>query len=146
MTIPQDPHLCIDLHCHSTASDGALSPAALVERAAGRGVTHLSLTDHDTIAGLAEAETAAQAQGIVLIPGVELSCLWKSRTIHIVGLDFDPDADDFRQALEQQNDNRWARARMIAERLDKLGVDDLLGKPPRQPAAMSRDARTLPRF
>lgn len=87
MTIPQDPHLCIDLHCHSTASDGALSPTALVERAAGRGVTHLALTDHDTIAGLAEAQTAAQAQDIVLIPGVELSCLWKSRTIHIVGLD-----------------------------------------------------------
>ena len=128
MTIPQDPHLCIDLHCHSTASDGALSPAALVERAAGRGVTHLALTDHDTIAGLAEAETAAQAQGIVLIPGVELSCLWKSRTIHIVGLDFDPESDGFRKALEQQNDNRWARARMIAERLAKLGVADLLGR------------------
>ncbi|MDX1559877.1 MAG: PHP domain-containing protein [Marinobacter sp.] len=120
--------MCIDLHCHSTASDGALSPAALVERAAGRGVTHLALTDHDTIAGLAEAETAAQAQGIVLIPGVELSCLWKSRTIHIVGLDFDPESDGFRKALEQQNDNRWARARMIAERLAKLGVADLLGR------------------
>lgn len=128
MTIPQDPHLCIDLHCHSTASDGALSPAALVERAAGRGVTHLSLTDHDTIAGLAEAQTAAQVQGIELIPGVELSCLWKSRTIHIVGLDFDPAAEGFRQALERQNENRWARARMIAERLGKLGIDDLLAR------------------
>lgn len=128
MTIPQDPHLCIDLHCHSTASDGALSPAALVERATGRGVTHLALTDHDTIAGLAEAEAAAQAQGIILIPGVELSCLWKSRTIHIVGLDFDPGQAGFRQALEQQNENRWARARMIADRLGKLGVDGLLDK------------------
>lgn len=126
MTIPQDPHLCIDLHCHSTASDGALSPAALVERAASRGVTHLSLTDHDTIAGLAEAQAAARAEGIVMIPGVELSCLWKSRTIHIVGLDFDPEEEGFRHALEQQNENRWARARMIAERLGKLGIDDLL--------------------
>jgi hypothetical protein len=128
VTIPQDPHLCIDLHCHSTASDGALSPAELVERAAGRGVTHLSLTDHDTIDGLAEAETAAQVHGIVLIPGVELSCLWKSRTIHIVGLDFAPEAEGFRQALEQQNENRWRRAQMIAERLSKLGIDDLLTK------------------
>lgn len=126
MTIPQDPHLCIDLHCHSTASDGALSPSALVERAASRGVTHLSLTDHDTIAGLAEAQAAARAEGIVMIPGVELSCLWKSRTIHIVGLDFDPEEEGFRHALEQQNENRWARARMIAERLGKLGIDDLL--------------------
>ncbi len=126
MTIPQDPDLCIDLHCHSTASDGALSPAALIERAAGCGVSHLALTDHDTIAGLGEADRAARAQGIVLIPGVELSCLWKSRTIHIVGLDFDPEEPRFRQALQQQNDNRWARARMICERLDKLGIDDLL--------------------
>lgn len=126
MTIPQDPHLCIDLHCHSTASDGALSPSALVERAASRGVTHLSLTDHDTIAGLVEAQAAARAEGIVMIPGVELSCLWKSRTIHIVGLDFDPEEEGFRHALEQQNENRWARARMIAERLGKLGIDDLL--------------------
>ncbi|WP_372996810.1 PHP domain-containing protein [Marinobacter sp.] len=128
MTIPQDPDLCIDLHCHSTASDGALSPAALVERAAGHGVSHLSLTDHDTVAGLAEAESAARECGVVLIPGVELSCLWKSRTIHIVGLDFDPEAPDFRRALQGQNENRWARARMIAERLGKLGIDDLLGK------------------
>ncbi|MBU2955338.1 PHP domain-containing protein [Marinobacter sp. F3R08] len=128
MTIPQDPHLCIDLHCHSTASDGALSPAELVERAASCGVTHLSLTDHDTIAGLAQADAAARAKGIMLIPGVELSCLWKSRTIHIVGLDFDPETDGFRKALEHQNDNRWARARLIADRLAKLGIDDLLAK------------------
>lgn len=128
MTIPQEPNFCIDLHCHSTASDGALSPTALVERAAERGVTHLSLTDHDTIAGLAEAGAAARKQGIVLIPGVELSCVWKSRTIHLVGLDFDVEASPFRQALQRQNDNRWARARMIAERLDKLAIDDLLAR------------------
>lgn len=126
MTIPQDPVLCIDLHCHSTASDGALSPSALVERAAERGVSHLALTDHDTIAGVAEAECAAGIHGVNLIPGVELSCIWKSRTIHIVGLDFYPEDDGFRRALAQQNENRWARARMIADRLDKLGVDDLL--------------------
>ncbi len=90
MTIPQDPVLCIDLHCHSTASDGALSPSALLERAAERGVSHLALTDHDTIAGFAEAWDAAGKHGVTLIPGVELSCLWKSLTIHVVGLDFDP--------------------------------------------------------
>ncbi len=126
MTITQDPELCIDLHCHSTASDGALTPSALVARAAERGVTHLALTDHDTIAGLAEAGTAAGEHGVSLIPGIELSCLWKSRTVHIVGLDFDPDDARFRAALERQHDNRWARARMIAERLSKLKVPDLL--------------------
>lgn len=126
MTIPQHPGLCIDLHCHSTASDGALSPAALVARAAEHGVTHLALTDHDTIAGLAEASDAARQQGICLIAGIELSCLWKSRTIHVVGLDFNPEDEAFTAALELQNQNRWARARAIAERLDKLAIPDLL--------------------
>lgn len=143
MTIPQDPGLCIDLHCHSTASDGALSPTALLERAAERGVSHLALTDHDTIAGLAEAGRAAQQLGIVLVPGVELSCLWKSRTIHIVGLDFDPEDAGFQSALEHQNENRWARARMIADRLDRLGVDALMDK---ATAAAGGDVPGRPHF
>jgi len=143
VTIPQDPGLCIDLHCHSTASDGALSPSALLERASERGVSHLALTDHDTIAGLAEAGRAAQQLGIVLVPGVELSCLWKSRTIHVVGLDFDPGDTGFLGALEHQNENRWARARMIADRLDRLGVDGLLDK---ATAAAGGDVPGRPHF
>ncbi|RBW50268.1 PHP domain-containing protein [Marinobacter sp. F3R11] len=126
MTIPQDPVLCIDLHCHSTASDGALTPTELVKRAAEREVTHLALTDHDTISGLAEAVSAATVNDIVLISGVELSCLWRSHTIHVVGLDFDPDDAEFREALERQKRNRWDRAAMIAERLSKLAITDLL--------------------
>ncbi|MDN6318316.1 MAG: PHP domain-containing protein [Marinobacter sp.] len=126
MTIPQDPVLCIDLHCHSTASDGALTPTELLARAAQRNVTHLALTDHDTVKGLAEAQIAAKANGVVLIPGIELSCLWRSRTIHVVGLDFNTDDSGFRAALEQQHKNRWARAAMIADRLSKLAIPDLL--------------------
>ena len=143
MTIPQDLDLCIDLHCHSTASDGALSPTDLVSRAAERGVTHLALTDHDTIAGLAEARNAAAEKGLEIIPGIELSCLWKSRTIHVVGLDFDPENPAFQQALEQQNENRWARARMIADRLSKLKVPDLLE---RATAASGGDVPGRPHF
>jgi len=143
VTIPQDPGLCIDLHCHSTASDGALSPSALLERASERGVSHLALTDHDTIAGLAEAGRAARQLGIVLVPGVELSCLWKSRTIHVVGLDFDPGDTGFLGALARQNENRWARARMIADRLDRLGVDGLLDK---ATAAAGGDVPGRPHF
>ncbi|WP_100639551.1 PHP domain-containing protein [Marinobacter salexigens] len=126
MTIPQDPGLCIDLHCHSTASDGALSPTELLARAAENKVTHLALTDHDTISGLPEAHAAAIANGVVLIPGIELSCLWRSRTIHIVGLDFDIENGGFLKALEQQNRNRWDRAAMIADRQSKLAIPDLL--------------------
>ncbi|MDO6440699.1 PHP domain-containing protein [Marinobacter sp. 2_MG-2023] len=128
MTIPQDPVLCIDLHCHSTASDGALTPTELVVRAADQKVTHLALTDHDTIDGLEEAQAAAEANGVVLVPGIELSCLWRSHTIHIVGLDFDISNTHFLEALKQQNRNRWARAAMIAERLNKLAIPDLLDR------------------
>ncbi len=126
MTIPQDHRLCIDLHCHSTASDGALTPSGLVARAAEQGVTHLALTDHDTISGLAEAGLAARESGVSLIPGIELSCVWKSRTIHVVGLDFDAQSKAFTAALERQNDNRWERARAIDDKLSYLKVPDLL--------------------
>ncbi|TNE72289.1 MAG: PHP domain-containing protein [Gammaproteobacteria bacterium] len=126
MTIPQHPGLCIDLHCHSTASDGALAPRDLVRRAAERGVTHLALTDHDTVAGLAEARSEAEACEVELIAGVELSCQWKGRTIHIVGLDFDEQDEGFQAALSQQNENRWARARKIVDRLSRLKVENLL--------------------
>ncbi|MDP2903934.1 MAG: PHP domain-containing protein, partial [Methylovulum sp.] len=67
-----------DLHCHSTASDGSLSPTAVVHRAHQHGVTALALTDHDTTAGLAEAQISATATGIKLIPGIELSTLWQN--------------------------------------------------------------------
>ncbi|WP_297792315.1 PHP domain-containing protein [uncultured Marinobacter sp.] len=128
MTIPQESSFCIDLHCHSTASDGALAPAEVVCRAVEKGVTHLALTDHDTIEGLPEAQVAADTSGITLISGTELSCLWKTQTIHVVGLDFDRNNGAFVEALARQHENRWARARMIDERLHKVGVPDLLGK------------------
>lgn len=143
MTIPQESVFCIDLHCHSAASDGALPPADLVRRAAGKGVTHLALTDHDTIEGLSEARAEAAASGMQLINGTELSCLWKTQTIHIVGLDFDADSPAFRQALAQQHENRWARARMIVDRLQKIGVTDLLDK---ATAAAGGDVPGRPHF
>ncbi|MCK9395910.1 MAG: PHP domain-containing protein, partial [Methylobacter sp.] len=80
-----------DLHCHSTASDGALSPTELVQRAHEHGVTALALTDHDTVAGLDEAQTAATATGIKLISGIELSTSWQNKCFHIVGLGIDPE-------------------------------------------------------
>jgi len=128
VTIPQDPKPCIDLHCHSTASDGALTPEDLVARAAEQGVSHLALTDHDTIAGLAQARARGQELGLSLISGVELSCVWRSHTIHVVGLDFDEADSAFLEALAQQNENRWQRARLIADRLARLKVDGLLEK------------------
>lgn len=97
-------------------------------RASAQGVTHLALTDHDTIAGLSAAKLAASDEGMELINGIELSCVWRSHTIHVVGLDFDERQEAFRAALARQNDNRWQRARLIADKLAKLNVPDLLDR------------------
>ena len=78
-----------DLHCHSTASDGILTPTEVVLRAHEKGVNVLALTDHDTVAGVAEARQQAESLRMRLINGVEISTLWENRSIHIVGLGFD---------------------------------------------------------
>ncbi|ASP40404.1 phosphatase [Bacterioplanes sanyensis] len=109
----------IDLHCHSTASDGKLAPSALVERAAGQGVEVLALTDHDTLAGQQEARGAAERLGIQLVSGIELSCVWGGATIHIVGLDMQLDSAAMQQAEVAQLEARKQRAHTIAERLSR---------------------------
>ena len=80
----------VDLHTHSTASDGVLAPAQLVTLAVARGLRVLGLTDHDTVAGLAEAATAAEAAGLQLVPGVELSTHVTAGEVHMLGYFFDP--------------------------------------------------------
>src|SRR5580698_6017501 len=94
--------LNIDLHTHSTCSDGALSPADLVGRAAAAGVEVLALTDHDTVAGLDEALRGAQASGIRFVPGVEISAAWRSQAIHVLGLWIDPSSPELRSMLQTQ--------------------------------------------
>lgn len=113
-----------DLHSHSTASDGRLTPKELLALAAEQGVKTLALTDHDTIAGLAAAEAAAQQHGLQLIRGVELSVSWERRTLHVVGLNIDPDNAELRKGLEYLQTQRTARAQAIAEKLTKLGIED----------------------
>ena len=79
----------IDLHTHSNKSDGELSPAELISKAANNGIRILALTDHDTISGLKDAKKAAIKNNINLVNGVELSTQWDNRTIHIIGLNID---------------------------------------------------------
>ncbi|RUO40718.1 PHP domain-containing protein [Pseudidiomarina aestuarii] len=113
-----------DLHCHSNFSDGALSPADLVMRAAEREVTHLALTDHDTTAGLAAAEHAIAEQqlDLQLIPGVEITCRWEDFEIHLVALQFDPNADRLQDLLNQQQQQRLARFEQMLAKLHKAGL------------------------
>lgn len=115
-----------DLHCHSTASDGALSPTELVQRAHEYGVTSLALTDHDTVTGLNEAQAAATATGIKLIPGIELSSSWKNKCFHIVGLGINPDYPPLREATRNLQVMRMERAEKIADKLEKKNIPGAL--------------------
>lgn len=118
----------IDLHTHSTASDGRLSPAAVVERAADRGVKCLALTDHDTVAGIPEARRAAAGHGIDLVAGSEISVTWQRRTLHIVGLDLNIESPRLSEGLAGQQRERETRARTIAERLARIGLRNGLAR------------------
>lgn len=115
-----------DLHCHSTRSDGLLEPAAVVRRAANRGVAVLALTDHDDTAGLAEARCAADVAGIALVPGAELSVSWEEHTIHVVALCIDASDAALQAGLESVRAGRDVRARRIAESLERAGVPGAL--------------------
>lgn len=113
-----------DLHSHSTASDGTLSPTELVTRAARQGVDVLALTDHDVTDGLNEALAAAEPLAITLLPGVEVSVTWQGKTLHIVGLGIDHTNAVLQQGLAQMRTFRDWRAAEMARRLEKHGVDN----------------------
>jgi predicted metal-dependent phosphoesterase TrpH len=115
-----------DLHTHSTASDGVYTPAELVARAASAGIKVLALTDHDTTAGLAEAEAAARETGIRLISGVEISTTWQHKTLHLVGLNIDAEHALLQAGLQQLDAIRTERASEMGRRLEKAGIPGIL--------------------
>jgi predicted metal-dependent phosphoesterase TrpH len=118
--------LNVDLHCHSTASDGLLTPAEVIRLASIRGVSLVSLTDHDETAGLAEAASAAAELGLDFISGVEVSATWKARTIHVVGLGFDSTNRVMADGLARVRAGRARRARRIADELTRIGIEGSL--------------------
>ncbi len=111
----------IDLHLHTTASDGRLTPDALVARAADAGLTIISVTDHDTTAGLPEAGAAARRHGIRLVNGIEITAVENGRDIHVLGYFFDPSEPSLLDFLRGQREARLRRLSRIAERLHDLG-------------------------
>ena len=113
----------IDLHLHTTASDGTLAPRELVARAAAAGLRTISITDHDTTAGFAEASSAAQAHGITLIPGIEITAVDAERDIHVLGYFFDPESRPLAEFLTAQRTDRLRRLREMADRLNAMGFD-----------------------
>ena len=113
----------IDLHCHSTISDGLLSPQDLVAHAAKSGVKVLALTDHDDVSGLLAAREAALLHGVHFINGVEISATWKKRTLHIVGLKIDAENAALKTALDKVRIGRDERAQEMAAGLAKVGIE-----------------------
>ncbi len=111
-----------DLHTHSTASDGVLAPAVLIQQAAQAGIQVLALTDHDTTAGVASAQHAADQSGVMLIPGVEISAHWHDCTLHIVGLQVSVDHPTLQQGLDRLATARHERARQISQQLNAAGL------------------------
>lgn len=111
-----------DLHCHSSVSDGVLTPTQLVQRAAEKGVDVLALTDHDDVGGLDEAGQAARESGIGFINGVEISVSWSGVTLHIVGLNVDPDQISLLAGLNSIQQGRRERAERIGLDLARHGI------------------------
>ncbi|EDN55851.1 PHP domain containing protein [Vibrio antiquarius] len=118
----------IDLHSHTTASDGRLEPKDLVERALSFDIEVLAITDHDTVDGLALAKQYVQDNNlpIKIINGIEISTVWQNKDIHIVGLNIDPENEQLSALIEQQKQHRITRSELIAERLQKATREGVL--------------------
>jgi predicted metal-dependent phosphoesterase TrpH len=115
----------VDFHTHTTASDGALTPRALLERAQSLQVSALAITDHDTVAGYLAVRHEVP-DGLTLYPGTELSCVWGGANIHIVGVGFDPEHVSLTAMLSRLDEARVERAGKIAQRLERAGMPGAL--------------------
>ncbi|MDC5707165.1 PHP domain-containing protein [Vibrio europaeus] len=118
----------IDLHSHTTASDGRLPPHELIDRALGFQLDVLAITDHDTVDALAAAHQYVQDNNLPLkiINGIEISTVWQNKDIHIVGLNIDPESQVLNELIVKQKNHRVARAEMIAHRLEKATQEGVL--------------------
>jgi hypothetical protein len=132
----------IDLHLHTTASDGRLAPADLAALAAAAGLRVISVTDHDTVAGLGEARQAADRLGLRLVPGIEITSVENGRDVHVLGYFFDPDSRALAEFLREQRIDRIRRAREMAGRLGALGcaidIEPVLGAAERESRSIGR--------
>lgn len=116
----------VDLHSHSTVSDGLLLPVEVAQRAHRNGVQVWALTDHDEVGGLAQAQSEAERLGMQFIPGVEISVTWLNKTVHIVGLGINYQCPELQEALRQVRTGRMPRSEKIAQALANMGIEGAL--------------------
>ena len=137
----------IDLHVHSNASDGSLTPSEVVKEAEKAGLTAIALTDHDTVAGIAEALETADPLDLEVVPGVELSCIYKEKEIHILGLYIDPASESLINFLASTAKKRRERNEKMVEafRADGFDItmDDLMLGNPKTVITRAHFARAL---
>jgi predicted metal-dependent phosphoesterase TrpH len=112
----------VDLHTHTTASDGLLTPTRLVEQAAAGGLGAIAVTDHDTTAGLAEALAAGAERGVEVVPGVEISTSHAGLEVHLLGYFVEVGSADFERLLASRREDRDGRAREMVDRLRAEGA------------------------
>jgi 3',5'-nucleoside bisphosphate phosphatase len=112
-----------DLHTHTNASDGALTPKELILKAKSKGLKTVSITDHDTIKGYLQAVPYAAEHDIELLPGVEITALWNNREVHLLAYLFDVEDENFINLLLRQKRARILRMKAIVEELKKKGID-----------------------
>ena len=113
----------IDLHIHTTASDGQYSPTELIQKAASKKITTLAITDHDTVAGLKEGKLAAKQEGINFVPGVELNIQHFGGEFHLLGLGFTSISDSLKEVLTDLQKNRENRNILMVEKIKSLGIE-----------------------
>lgn len=113
----------IDLHVHTTASDGTMSPKEVVSLATMLGLKAIALTDHDTMAGLQEAGEAAELMGISVVPGIEISSEYQGKEVHVLGYFLDPEAQKLKDYIQWVGQSRKTRNEKILEKLQKKGYD-----------------------
>lgn len=114
--------LRIDLHTHSNHSDGVHAPAVLIDLARWKGISAISLCDHDSLEGYPELEEAAGREGIEIITGVELSCEYVGRDLHVLGYGVDPGNEPLQRLLRDFRATRLRRGELIVERLARQGI------------------------
>jgi predicted metal-dependent phosphoesterase TrpH len=111
----------IDLHLHTTASDGVCTPAELVDMAWRAGIRTMSVTDHDTVAAVAEVAALTRNAGIAFVPGIEITAVHESRDVHMLGYFIDPENLPFGEFLQRQRDDRVRRLAEMVDRLAEMG-------------------------
>ena len=112
----------LDLHTHSTYSDGTLEPDELIQKAAGLGITHLALSDHDSTAGLEIARSKAQEFNMTIIPAIEINTQETNGAVHILGYFIDDKNEGLQKTLDYHREIRLKRAQLIIDRLKRMGI------------------------